>query len=275
MEKSYINLKGSAEFNLVIGCLNDRILNKNGSFLKFIWNSSIKPCFVSIDGITVELGGWEVLCVTYLQTISIIGNYDSLVLLMFNREFYCVHTNDSEVSCNGILFFGTNQTPVFKINDKEFELVSYLLKVLEEEFDIKDQSQEEMLRILLKRFIILCTRLAKKQIFFTDPSPVEVDLIRHFNVLVEENYKTLKKVSDYANLMHKSPKTITNLFGKFSDLSPLEIIHNRIIIEAEKLFNYTNKSAKEIGLELGFEDPAQFSKFFKSAKGVSIRDYRK
>lgn len=275
MEKVFYNSKANAEFILVVGNLSNEMLNKKGNFLKFIWNSSPDLCHISIDGINLELASGEVLCATYLQPLTILDKDVCLVLLMFNREFYCVHTNDSEVSCNGILFFGTNQTPIFKINDKEFELVSYLLKVLEEEFDIKDQSQEEMLRILLKRFIILCTRLAKKQIFLNDPSPVEVDLIRNFNVLVEENYKTLKKVSDYANLLHKSPKTISNLLGKYSDLSPLEIIHSRIIIEAEKLFNYTNKSAKEIGLELGFEDPAQFSKFFKAAKGISIRDYRR
>lgn len=182
--------------------------------------------------------------------------------------------NDSEVSCNGLLFFGSNQTPIILLNQNEVQVLTYLISVLKDEFDIVDGNREEMLRILLKRFIIRCTRLAKQQLFKGDISFNEVDIVRLFNVLVEENYKKLKKVSDYASLMNKSPKTISNIFNQYSELSPLQIIHQRVIIEAKRLFNYTSKSAKEIGQELGFDDAAQFSKFFKNVTGKSISEYR-
>ncbi|MCE2655967.1 MAG: helix-turn-helix domain-containing protein [Sediminibacterium sp.] len=274
MEKRFYNSKVKAQFTLLLDEENLPDLNLNGSFLKFIWNKGDLDVLIQLDNQEQTLYPNQVICMTYLQHISVVNNQNQVVVLLFNREFYCVHTNDSEVSCNGLLFFGSNQTPIILLNQHEFEILSYLISVLKEEFDIIDGNREEMLRILLKRFIIRCTRLAKQQLFKGDISFNEVDIVRLFNVLVEENYKKLKKVSDYASLMNKSPKTISNIFNQYSELSPLQIIHQRVIIEAKRLFNYTSKSAKEIGQELGFDDAAQFSKFFKNVTGKSISEYR-
>ena len=274
MEKRFYNPKVKAQFTLFYDEENLPDLNINGNFLKFIWNKGDDNVLIQLDNQEQILYPNQIICTTYLQNIRISNNQNQVVVLLFNREFYCVHTYDSEVSCNGLLFFGSNQTPIILLNQNEVQVLTYLISVLKDEFDIVDGNREEMLRILLKRFIIRCTRLAKQQLFKGDISINEVDIVRLFNVLVEENYKKLKKVSDYASLMNKSPKTISNIFNQYSELSPLQIIHQRVIIEAKRLFNYTSKSAKEIGQELGFDDAAQFSKFFKNVTGKSISEYR-
>ncbi|MFN5055720.1 MAG: helix-turn-helix domain-containing protein [Bacteroidota bacterium] len=274
MEKRFYNPKVKAQFTLFYDEENLPDLNINRNFLKFIWNKGDDNVLIELDNQEQILYPNQIICTTYLQNIRISNNQNQVVVLLFNREFYCVHTYDSEVSCNGLLFFGSNQTPIILLNQNEVQVLTYLISVLKDEFDIVDGNREEMLRILLKRFIIRCTRLAKQQLFKGDISFNEVDIVRLFNVLVEENYKKLKKVSDYASLMNKSPKTISNIFNQYSELSPLQIIHQRVIIEAKRLFNYTSKSAKEIGQELGFDDAAQFSKFFKNVTGKSISEYR-
>jgi len=193
---------------------------------------------------------------------------------MFNREFYCVHTFDNETTCNGLLFYGSTFSPIIQLDSNETDRLNTLIAVLSEEFETRDTNQEEMLRLLLKRFIIRCTRVARKQYNLENLDNQDVDLIRHFNVLVEEHFRKLKSVTDYASLLNKSPKTIANAFSKFSDETPLHVIHNRIILEAKRLLIYTNKSAKEIGIELGYFDPAQFSKFFKLKTGVTMTEFK-
>jgi AraC-like DNA-binding protein len=86
-------------------------------------------------------------------------------------------------------------------------------------------------------------------------------------LLVENNFKTLHQVKDYANLMFKSPKTLSNLFSKYSDKSPLQIISDRLFLESKRLMLYTELSASEIGYSLGFQEPAHFSRFFKKMAG--------
>jgi AraC family transcriptional activator of pobA len=89
-------------------------------------------------------------------------------------------------------------------------------------------------------------------------------LIRKFHLLVELHFKRERQVSFYANLLHKSPKTISNYFVLYSKKTPLQVIHERVISEAKRLLYYTDKSIKEIADDLGFEDVANFSKFFKN-----------
>lgn len=246
----------------------------NGNYLMFLWNDGLNPLHLNIDDHNTVLHPRHITCTTYLHKVQIDNSDTNLKTLLFNREFYCVHTFDSEVSCNGLLFFGSSIAPRIKLDQKETERLQALYSVLEEEFSVSDTNQEEMLRILLKRFIIRCTRLARKQILKRNDDPLDIDLVRSFNVLVEEHFKVKKTVGEIAALMHKSPKTITNVFSRYSEISPLQVIHNRIMMEAKRMLLYTDKSSKEIGYELGYSDPAQFSKLFKNICGMTTIEFR-
>ncbi len=46
------------------------------------------------------------------------------------------------------------------------------------------------------------------------------------------------------------------------------------MLEAKRLFYYTDKTAKEVAYELGFEDAAYFSHFFKKQTGISTADFK-
>ncbi len=247
---------------------------QKGRYMMFLWNDGKQPINLQVDDRKITLNQNQLLCTTYLHKVHIDNSDEKLKCLFFNREFYCVHTNDSEVSCNGLLFFGSNNTPVLTISEDERRRLRILFSVLQEEFEENDSNQEEMLRILLKRFIIRCTRLAREQILKNPEKQLDVDLIREFNVLVEEHFKQKKSVGEYAELLYKSPKTITNVFSKYSDDTPLQVIHKRVIMEAKRMLLYTDKTAKEIGFELGYSDPAQFSKLFKNHTGFTTTEFK-
>lgn len=275
MLKSFYNSKVAARFILCENELKTPPFDQESKYLRIIWNRAVKPMEVLVDDKPIILLPNHLICLTYLQNTRITDMQDGYSAILFNREFYCIHTNDKEVSCNGLLFFGSDATPVISIDEKEAITLQYLFSVLEEEFDTVDVNQEEMLRILLKRLIIRCTRLARKQWFKNNAAPNDIDSIRQFIIHVEEHYKSMHMVSDYAVLMNKSPKTITNTFSLFSDKTPLRIIHERIILEAKRQLLYTDKPLKQISNELGFEDPSQFSKLFKRIQGVSANDFKK
>ncbi len=270
--REFSNSGTKARFSFSEGFPSDYV--NDGKFMMLIWNDGASGLKVFVDDREVLLLPNHVLCTTYLHKVHIDNSAAGLKTLLFNREFYCVHTFDSEVSCNGLLFFGSNSTPVLKLDEEEIGRLHTLFGVLEEEFSEVDGNQEEMLRILLKRLIIRCTRLAKKQLLKSNENQKDIDLIRAFNVLVEEHFKTKKSVKEYAGLLYKSPKTITNVFSKYSEEKPLQIIHNRVVMEAKRMLYYTDKSVKEIGYELGYSDPAQFSKLFKNIAGMTTTEFK-
>ncbi|MDT8325024.1 MAG: helix-turn-helix domain-containing protein, partial [Bacteroidota bacterium] len=56
--------------------------------------------------------------------------------------------------------------------------------------------------------------------------------------------------------------------------SALQVIHERIVLEAQRLLLRTDKSAKEIAFELGFSDAAQFIRLFKKVTGRTTQELR-
>src|SRR5690606_5435003 len=113
------------------------------------------------------------------------------VVWQFNREFYCIIDHDHEVSCAGLLFYGWRGLEPIIPGEKDTRQFNWLAQVFPEEFETQDNIQGEMLRVLLKRLVIKLTRLAKKQYLHTAISEPELNTVRQFNVLVENNYKQL------------------------------------------------------------------------------------
>ena len=200
------------------------------------------------------------------------GEYLTFV---FNSNFYCIYGHDNEVSCNGFLFYGSSQVMRLALSAGQSSNLHDIVRIFRQESVIHDNLQEEMLRIVLKRFIITCTRIARQRFGVGQEKEKTFDIIRQYYVLVDRHFKEKKQVQDYADILCRSPKTISKLFSLYRLSSPLRVIHERVDAEAKRLLLYTGKSAKEISEILGFEDLATFCRFFKKMNKESLSEYRK
>ncbi|MBN9296198.1 MAG: helix-turn-helix domain-containing protein [Filimonas sp.] len=199
-----------------------------------------------------------------------------LVAWQFNRDFYCIVDHDKEVGCVGFLFYGIRHPMFIQLSGDECAALLHLQELFLSEWKYADNFQGEMLRILLKRLIIQTTRIAKLQCEHYSKFPEDkMDLIRQFSLLLEANFRKEHEVRFYAAALNKSPKTLTNIFALLQQSSPSKLIQQRIVQEAMRYAYYTQKSAKEIAYELGFESPAHFSRFVKQHSGKNISDLRK
>jgi len=247
--------------------------SKQVGLYTFIWANS-NPIELIIDSVPLILEPNSILALTPIQYIEYLSG-DDAVIYQFNREFYCIKDHDQEVSCAGMLFFGNTNIPIISLDDQEQSKFKTLHEVFLDELNTKDNIQAEMLRMLMARFIIKCTRLLKTQERVVEtPKSSKVDLLRSFNLLVEEHFKSEHSVAFYADKLYKSPKTLSNSFAKLN-ISPLQIIHQRIILEAKRLLTYSNKSAKEIAFEVGFEDASHLSRLFKKHTNLSPSEFKK
>ena len=174
------------------------------------------------------------------------------------------------------MFYGLQHPMFIELNELEQEAMLQLEKVFVEEWQSRDSFQGEMLRTLLKHLMIKTTRIAKKQSESYQQFPEEkMDIVRKFSLLLEGAFKKQHGVSYYAEALHKSPKTLSNIFALLKQQAPSKLIQNRIVLEAKRYLHYTDKSAKEISFELGFESPAHFSRFFKMYAGKNVSEFRK
>ncbi|MFK7808162.1 MAG: helix-turn-helix domain-containing protein [Saprospiraceae bacterium] len=249
------------------------LLSQKGLF-KILWCKD-KSVTVKADGYDITLEKDEVIFCTPLNIVEVPMEEKGLVSYVFNKQFFCIQTHDEQVSCNGFLFFGSAQPQVVKLNGKEQKDFALLHYFFVEDFKVKDHLQGEMLRSLLKRLLIISTRMVKKGLQEPDIPNAQMDVIRQYNILVEQHFREKHQVKDYADLLFKSPKTLSNLFNKYGSKTPLSVIHDRVVLETKRLLLYSNKSTEEIAYDLGYKDAGHFSKFFKKQEGQSPSAFRK
>ncbi|TCC87952.1 helix-turn-helix domain-containing protein [Pedobacter frigiditerrae] len=253
----------------------DRLVFSRDRFNKYFtiaWNPG-EDQTITIDGSEYGFPANSLVTLLFNQSFCF-ENPTNIVAWQFNREFYCIIDHDSEVSCVGFLFSSTDHLFV-QLSEEARQKLQLLSDVFIDEFKISDNIQNEMLLVLLKRLISYVTRLAKLGYAPVKKLPDEkFHTVRKFNLLVEANFRTEHSVSFYADQLCKSPKTLSNLFAIVNQKTPSQIIQSRIMAEAKRLLYYTDRSIKHITFELGFEDMAYFSNFFKKNMGISPSDFR-
>ncbi|MEM1219428.1 MAG: AraC family transcriptional regulator, partial [Bacteroidota bacterium] len=185
-----------------------------------IWNRSEEDQQVEVDSLEITIKPYQILTTTFFHQLRISERSTQLTALAFNRPFYCTVDHDEEVSCNGILFFGTQDLPIISVPTEHQRKFDLLLEVILDEFRTRDNIQGDMLQMLLKRFIIITTRLAKEQLMLHRLDDAQIETIRKFNFLVDMHFREKRKVKDYAELLYKSPKTLSNLFAIYNQRSP-------------------------------------------------------
>lgn len=247
-------------------------LLKDSGYYKILWAKD-DNCDLIVDDCQVHLKQHQVLFCTTLNVLEI-TNTSGIMAIVFNREFYCIRDHDHEVSCNGILFFGSSQPPIVTLRENDIKSFEAMFVIFQEEFETTDHIQGEMLRVMLKRLLIKASRLIKEMREITSLPNSQFQLLRKFHILVEAHYKTKHKVSDYAELLYKSPKTLSNVFKKAGYPAPLTIINQRLLLEAKRLLLFSTNPAEQIAYELGYNEGAHFSKFFKLHMGVPPVEYR-
>jgi AraC-like DNA-binding protein len=196
--------------------------------------------------------------------------------IFYNRDFYCIQIHDQEVACDGLLFNNIRNMPKVEVSDDETAFLEYLFSEMIQEFELNDSSLEEMARTYLKQLLIRATRSWKRQHLDNVVTEEQSDLefFRKFTRLVEEHYKSKHTVADYADFLCMAPKTITHKFNRLRLPQPNEVIKNRIILEAKRLLAHTSLTAKEIAYDLGYNDPAYFSRLFMTKTGESPSGFR-
>lgn len=192
--------------------------------------------------------------------------------LSFVPDFYCIETHDKEVSCNGVLFNSIYETPFVTPEASEVKKLSFILENLIEEFQQESAGHYDMLQSYLKQFIIYSVRIQKEHRVVKDDN--ETKLFKDFSLLVEQNFRSIHSVTTYAERLGISPKSLTKHLQKIEAKTPSEFIKDRIVLEAKRQLLYSDDSVKQIAFDLGFNDPAYFSRFFTKSTQQSPLSFK-
>lgn len=202
------------------------------------------------------------------------ADLQGLCIILSVNFFYEIVSNVSEVS--SLLLFSKNH-PVVSLSESEAELFSkyfYLLKG--KVADTGNRFRRDVVRaLLLAMFYDLSSVMDRMY-----PSPEERQtradsIFTEFIQLLEDNYKTERRVGWYAEQLCITPKYLSEMVKMASKRTPNEWIDNYVALEIRLRLKNTTQTIKEIARELNFPNQSFLGKYFKEHVGMSPSAYRK
>lgn len=201
-----------------------------------------------------------------------------------------VHQVNRELDSNGIvcLFELDSVNGPKEIMEFLFDHVCYDVEEVSPTYSIKSTDRDSFVMLTdmlwqaqsnsvnLKDLVVqnaiqsLCIKCMDSERNYNEKSKSEYS---QFRKLLFKDFRTIKKVKDYADRLNITEKLLNELVKSQTGMSTSQVIYNQIILEAKRLL-HTGMSTKEVGYELNFEDPAHFSKFFKSKTGLTPTEFR-
>lgn len=175
-----------------------------------------------------------------------------------------------------------NHFPFFRLNENNrlildnarlAEAESFLFKMLEiKNTDVNFKA--EILRSLLNAFLYFCKSAFENLEQTKSRQPKNARLAQKFLELVTNFYIERKQVADYAELLGLTPNHLNEVVKKATGKTARSHIVSRVLIEAENLLAHTDLDVSEISDALGFDEPTNFTKFFKKYSKRTPREFR-
>lgn len=196
--------------------------------------------------------------------------------MLFNEEFIQFNRLNIQPLKNYRLFNNPEFKSLITVSSDQKEKLENITRLIFNELKNKDDYSQEIVLNLLHLFLLESRRIfdlqnqAPKEAAETTPD----NTIIKFKQLIEENFAKEKNVSPYAEMLNMNPSCLNELSKRVTGITAGELIRNRVIEETKKLLYSSRMSGKEIAYELGFDDPAYFSRFFKKYTGTTLKEFR-
>lgn len=153
--------------------------------------------------------------------------------------------------------------------------LSHLFNALRDECAISQPGKNLALENLTRLIFIKLFRLSnasREQGYSTCSEDMQI--FQRFNEAIETHFREHWSLAVYASRLGVTEARLNDICRRIADLPSKKIIHERVMQESKRLLLFTNQSINEICFELGFKDPAYFSRFFSRHAGISPGTYR-
>lgn len=92
--------------------------------------------------------------------------------------------------------------------------------------------------------------------------------------LVEAHFRDHLTLPDYARQLAITEARLNDVCRRMANLPSKEVVHDRLLQEARRLLRFSTTPVGELSYQLGFADPAYFSRFFTRRVGVAPSQFR-
>ena len=174
-------------------------------------------------------------------------------------------------------FFHSNYTDnCYYLTEEQALIVKDLLKELCFEANASLWKQQQIILSYVQIMYIKLNRFIEIQ------SEINYNEIRHyqkifsvFENLVDTYYREDKSASSYASKLNITQKHLSRVVKQITQKTPTQLITERVVLEAQRLFHFSKMNFQEISSYLGYDDYAYFTRLFKKYTGETPTNFTK
>lgn len=265
----------------------DYFIERNGGSRSFegmdyfciliVINSSV----VTIDGIGYDLKRGSLVFIGPSKKVVFCSegeNKGSLYALVFSASFFEKSAKDSLILNSDLFFDKSSKVVVTQASIP----IDEVLKLIITRLDLYKTKQNNGLYISVAHNCV--EALLLDGLFYVDEKACEqqddarrftfFDVVNRFRVLLQKHYHTEKQVSFYAELLHITPRRLSEMTESVLGRSAKQVIIDKMVSEGIRLLKHSNFTVSEVAYQLGFNDEANFSTFIKKHTAKNPRMIR-
>lgn len=153
-----------------------------------------------------------------------------------------------------------------------WERLRQVIDMVAEEYRAESLGSGRLISGLIGVCLSLMARLGGAQ--GVEKAPPMVALATALRRAVDQHFRENWRVSRYVRHLTTTPHLLDRAAREMFGCPVKEMIMERRLLEAKRLLLFTIRPVEDIGREIGFEDPAYFSRFFRKRMGTSPAAWR-
>ncbi len=189
-------------------------------------------------------------------------NFISGTTIFKNRRWQFPFLNNSGVQC-------------FELNEETAEEIENIFYKMDNEVKANTTHCSDAIKAYIQLILINASRnydlaqLSGKGI--ANPSNM---LYSKYVKLVAQHFLTVRKVADYADMLHVSPDYLNRSIKTCANKTAHDLIDEMLLMEAKVYLLHSQLTISEIAYKLEFADPSHFNRFFKKLSSYTPLEFR-
>jgi AraC family transcriptional regulator, transcriptional activator of pobA len=175
---------------------------------------------------------------------------------------------------NDFSFFDLSNKNILNINDLESIGLKNDFEKLYQEYYTQNTYRVQILQSMLLSLLFKCKSLSENYSKEEQKHSKKQELLLRFKNLINNRFIADKQVNVYADMLNVTANYLNDCVKEQTGRTAKDLITDKIIIEAKKSLQYGSEDIAQIAFSLGFDEPTNFIRFFKTQTGSTPKAFR-
>lgn len=193
--------------------------------------------------------------------------------ISFSSEFFALQLQDKNMLTQIPVYDNDHRIHAVYPGARAAHDIRHTLERMRDEYEKEGYRAQDVIRSYLFILLVQASREAVPMMS-TEVGSRALLLYRRFKTLLDEQFATVQEPQAYARPLRCTERALNDAARRYAGATASQVIRSRVILEAKRLLAHSGVQVAQVAAQLGFDDPAYFSRCFKKHTGRTPMEFR-